>query len=215
MTLSIITKRAGTAVLATSALVGTLLAGPAGAAPADVASATSASGQAAVAGDAAMSVRALAAEAVQPMWWTYRRGDRDLPTPGAGSQNVHAIQFLLRAHGARITADGVFGAHTERAVRVFQRSAHLQVDGIVGPHTWRHLIVTVRQGSHGPAVRAVQRNLRVLGAVSHRPRIDGVFGPQTDRAVREFQRYAGLQVDGIVGPHTWHALVGAVGRADV
>jgi peptidoglycan hydrolase-like protein with peptidoglycan-binding domain len=37
--------------------------------------------------------------------------------------------------------------------------------------------------------------------------IDGIFGPQTDGAVRGFQQALGVAVDGIVGPITWRALV--------
>ncbi len=40
--------------------------------------------------------------------------------------------------------------------------------------------------------------------------IDGVYGPTTRRAVRAFQRSAGLAVDGLVGPRTWTALQSAV-----
>ncbi|MEO0352669.1 MAG: peptidoglycan-binding protein [Cyanobacteria bacterium P01_A01_bin.15] len=36
--------------------------------------------------------------------------------------------------------------------------------------------------------------------------VDGIFGPQTEQAVEQFQRQAGLKVDGIVGPATWLAL---------
>ena len=36
---------------------------------------------------------------------------------------------------------------------------------------------------------------------------DGKFGPATERALREFQRGAGLADDGVVGPKTWAALV--------
>jgi peptidoglycan hydrolase-like protein with peptidoglycan-binding domain len=63
---------------------------------------------------------------------------------------------------------------------------------------------TIRPGSTGAAVRRAQRALRRtpnLGLV-----VDGIFGPATEHAVREFQQGAGLAVDGIVGPATWNAL---------
>ena len=41
--------------------------------------------------------------------------------------------------------------------------------------------------------------------------VDGYFGPGTERAVRDFQRIAGLEVDGLVGPNTWSALGGQPG----
>ena len=63
---------------------------------------------------------------------------------------------------------------------------------------------TIAPGATGTAVRRVQRALRRtpdLGIV-----VDGVFGPKTEAAVKEFQGGAGLVVDGIVGPLTWAAL---------
>jgi peptidoglycan hydrolase-like protein with peptidoglycan-binding domain/DNA invertase Pin-like site-specific DNA recombinase len=58
-----------------------------------------------------------------------------------------------------------------------------------------------------PRVRALQRELRALG---WRPgRVDGLFGPRTERAVIQFQDAAGVAVDGIVGPLTRRALSGA------
>jgi Meckel syndrome type 1 protein len=53
-------------------------------------------------------------------------------------------------------------------------------------------------GSQGELVAHVQRALGVTA--------DGVFGPQTDAAVRAYQARAGLQVDGVVGLATWGSL---------
>ena len=53
----------------------------------------------------------------------------------------------------------------------------------------------LRRGSTGPVVRYIQG---VLGI-----KVDGQFGPVTDRAVRAFQKTHGLKVDGIVGPITY------------
>ena len=63
---------------------------------------------------------------------------------------------------------------------------------------------TLCQGSRGAAVEGLQRKLSELG---HSPgRADGVFGPNTRAAVRDFQRAQGLSVDGVVGSQTWSAL---------
>jgi Putative peptidoglycan binding domain len=75
---------------------------------------------------------------------------------GRANDQVQTAQYLLREHGHQIVADNVFGPKTDAAVRAFQSAAHLTVDGIIGPRTWSALIVTVRRGSRGDAVRAVQ-----------------------------------------------------------
>lgn len=55
----------------------------------------------------------------------------------------------------------------------------------------------------GDDVTELQERLNVHGVVCD---VDGVFGPATDTAVREFQELKGLTVDGLVGPKTWEAL---------
>ena len=123
---------------------------------------------------------------------------------------MKTLQHLLRAHGKNVAVDGIFGPATEGAVSAFQRSRGLAADGIVGPHTWSALILIVRRGSRGEAVRGVQEEFQfrnLSGDPTKGPQIDGIFGPQTEAAVRGFQDALGIAVDGVVGPITWRALV--------
>jgi peptidoglycan hydrolase-like protein with peptidoglycan-binding domain len=136
-----------------------------------------------------------------------RQGDQEHP--------VQTLQYLLRARGRNLTVDGIFGPGTDAAVRAFQQQKGLAVDGIVGPATWSALIITVKQGSQGDAVRGVQEEFQfrnLSGDPSKGLTVDGIFGSETDAAVRGFQQALHLDipsvtVDGIVGPVTWQALV--------
>jgi murein L,D-transpeptidase YcbB/YkuD len=141
------------------------------------------------------------------------------PVLSQGSNNtwplvtVRSLQYLLNAHGAKLAVDGLFGPKTKAAVITFQRSHGLAATGVVNAGTWRSRIVTVRQGSVGPAVRAVQDQINFRNNKDGRTLIvDGIFGPKTAAAVKAFQRamsieISGFAVDGIVGPQTWQALV--------
>jgi len=136
-----------------------------------------------------------------------REGDREHP--------VQTLQHLLRARNQSVDVDGIFGPKTDAAVRAFQMDNHLSVDGLVGPATWAELIVVVRRGSQGDAVKGVQEEFQfrnLSGDPGRGPQIDGVFGPETEAAVRAFQQalhadVPSVTVDGIVGPVTWQALV--------
>ena len=66
----------------------------------------------------------------------------------------------------------------------------------------RMKMMNLKKGDRGLAVKVVQRLLRCYP--------DGLFGPMTDEAVRDFQKRRGLQVDGIVGPKTWLKLTGMI-----
>jgi peptidoglycan hydrolase-like protein with peptidoglycan-binding domain len=140
-------------------------------------------------------------------WPLVRRGDQQHP--------VQTLQYLLRARGHTVAVDGIFGPKTESAVGAFQQEKDLSVDGIVGPNTWSALIIQVKQGSQGDAVRGVQEEFQfrnLSGDPSKGLQVDGIFGPKTDAAVRGFQQalhadIPSVAVDGIVGPITWRALV--------
>lgn len=141
------------------------------------------------------------------------------PAHGAPSQ-APGLQVALRAHGLyRGAIDGIAGPMTKRAVRAFQRRHALAVDGIAGPRTRRELGPlgrplygkrTIRRGMRGWDVSVLQFKVSRRGLRTGV--IDGVFGPDTQRAVRRFQRRAGLAPDGIVGPATRRALARGSGR---
>lgn len=72
--------------------------------------------------------------------------------------------------------------------------------------------VLLGRGSASDAVRDLQRNLSALG---YPLALDGIFGRDTEKAVRAFQRDQGLDADGIAGPRTFSAIGNALpfGRA--
>ena len=134
---------------------------------------------------------------------------------GSNGHPIKTLQYLLGARRHSIAVDGAFGPSTAAAVKAFQASRGLAADGVVGPVTWAALVVQVKKGSRGDAVKGVQEEFQfrnLSGDPSKGPQVDGVFGPVTEAAVRGFQHALSLDipsvaVDGIVGPVTWQALV--------
>ena len=110
---------------------------------------------------------------------------------------------------------GVYGPATEDAVRAFQQRRGLREDGICGRQTWAALVeagyslgdrMIYRSARmlRGDDVADLQRRLSGLGFDTGK--VDGIFGDQTEHGLVEFQRNAGLTVDGICGPATVRAL---------
>ena len=157
---------------------------------------------------------------------------------GSSGQNVRLVQFWLKIARTvysslnNVTVDGKFGSSTKAAVKKFQSYFGLTSDGIVGWTTWNKLYEVyndiankllssslrpgeypgvLRNGSSGTAVRELQFYLYIMSAYeSSIPSvsIDGQFGSSTEAAVRAYQRFAGLTVDGVVGRNTWDSLYG-------
>ena len=67
---------------------------------------------------------------------------------------------------------------------------------------------TLKKGSEGSSVKALQTLLIGYGYSCGSWGADGDFGSATDNAVRAYQKAKGLVVDGIVGPVTWGTLLG-------
>ena len=69
----------------------------------------------------------------------------------------------------------------------------------------------LRRGTTGPSVVTAQVMLNRISqsypAIPKIPTVDGIFGARTEAAVRKFQEVFDLDVDGVIGPATWNALV--------
>lgn len=139
-----------------------------------------------------------------------RQGDR--------SEQVADVQARLRALGLPVEDEaGVFADSTRHAVRTFQQTRGILVDGIVGPNTWTELVeASWRLGDRslylkhppfrGDDVSLLQKRLNALGFDSGRE--DGIFGEDTARAVKAFQKEYGVAEDGIWGPRSQASLAG-------
>lgn len=108
-----------------------------------------------------------------------------------------------------------FGEATQEAVRAFQKARGLRETGRVDEATWNELVeASFRLGDRflylrhppfrGDDVKELQMLLNRLGFNAGRE--DGIFGRQTDAALRRFQHETGVPADGIVGPATLEAL---------
>ncbi|HUF16121.1 MAG TPA: peptidoglycan-binding protein [Acidimicrobiia bacterium] len=124
---------------------------------------------------------------------------------------VRDIQDRLAALGYDPGADqrSVFGEGTRQAVVAFQKAKGLESDGIVGPNTWRSLyeagyrlgdrILFLRRPMiRGEDIAELQSRLNTLGFDSGK--VDGIYGPETEAAVIDFQHNRHLAEDGKVGP---------------
>ena len=121
------------------------------------------------------------------------------------------------------TIDGRFGTQTAAAVAAFQQNNGLTADGVAGPKTLQKLYsasaktapvaqatqapavtTALRLGDRGEAVKTLQRLLIGQGYLSGAA--DGIFGPKTYLAVKNFQKENKLDADGIAGALTLNRL---------
>jgi len=133
-----------------------------------------------------------------------------LPIRKIGPAEVRAGQPGICGH-ADITAafPEDHGDHTDPGPSFPWTTFLSYVSGQPAGPTWTESLImnlpTLREGSTGQAVRNVQGLLSANG-VPAGP-VDGDFGPLTVSAVRTLQSRARIGVDGVVGQHTWTALL--------
>lgn len=137
-------------------------------------------------------------------WLNKRRGE-SLKVDGiAGPATKAAIEryqsFLAKSYGYKGEIDGIWGGGTQSAHQKYYNK-------VTAPPAKSSKRPTVRRGSKGATVKLLQRTLKKnYPLYAGKLATDGVFGPATERAVKEFQRRSGITVDGVVGPATWGKL---------
>lgn len=163
-------------------------------------------------------------------------------------QRFLVIYGHLKSTTGTEPVQGTFDTKTLSAVVEFQKFHGLEpADGEVGPYTWyaiaypaaktpkslspianvRTVLLTLQNGNHGPLVNVMQRLLVIYSEAANKyipgeplPEsfVDGIFGKDTESAVRRFQEalksvYPALTVTGIVDALTWEALLYPKGKS--
>ncbi|MBD2773386.1 N-acetylmuramoyl-L-alanine amidase [Iningainema tapete] len=145
----------------------------------------------------------------------------EIPSPGVNpvpdeEQNVDTTILRLQKalnqlritdqDGKTLEEDNKIDAVTQSVLLKFQKIVGIQPTGIIGDSTWKviNLILAKRiiRPNHagGPVVRYIQHRVGT--------EIDGVYGTQTEKAIKNFQRQNNLVDDGIIGPLAWEKLIG-------
>ncbi len=141
-----------------------------------------------------------------------------LKVGSSGLEVLELKQKLIKAGfllADSVAKDNSFDESVQQAVLALQEERGLDVDGICGSHTWAALLEAEWQLGdrllyltspmlRGDDVGSLQKFLGQLGFNAGRE--DGIFGPDTEKALAEFQLNNGLSVDKICGPDTLQGL---------
>jgi peptidoglycan hydrolase-like protein with peptidoglycan-binding domain len=152
-------------------------------------------------------------------------------------QTVQYFLNVLSAYYNTIPSvdiNGVLDTQTRTSIMEFQRTMGLPITGIVDEATWNSMYNSVvgildtlppsaialpsllwpgtvyQLGSEGPNVYLIQQYLSYISSVLEGippAEPDGIYGPETEQAVREFQEYFGIDVTGVVDQYTWNRIV--------
>jgi peptidoglycan hydrolase-like protein with peptidoglycan-binding domain len=134
------------------------------------------------------------------------------------------LQVVLKSYGYyEGKIDGIFGNVSTKALISLQKTNNIDADGMIGPQTCTLLLnkktivrknittknistdITNSENTYSQEIYDAQLILKDLGL--YLSTIDGINGPGTKRALREFQAKAGLVSDGVIGSKTKAALI--------
>ena len=136
---------------------------------------------------------------------------------GDSGDAVSLLTTTLHRLGLVGSPTSLFSPEVESAVKSFQQNRGLTVTGVVDQSTseileearWklgdRTLSLTTPRMMRGDDVAALQSRLIEIGF--NCGRVDGIFGARTESAVKEFQKSAGMTIDGRCGASTIMAIL--------
>ena len=167
--------------------------------------------------------RITAGEAVTPVAARILGGIR------AVQQRLVELGFVPKEQEAKFP-DGSWGKNTSAALQRFQTANNLPATGLLDDVTGRKLfglqenpaptpnsVTPLQRGSQGAEVENLQNNLIRLGFMTEAQKATGagIFGPQTESALKTFQQSAKLEASGILNAETQKAfrdLTSSIGR---
>ena len=134
----------------------------------------------------------------------------DITQGESGDLVLQLSDYLFRL-GYLPVAKNSFDDAVAQAVKAFQQARGLTISGVVDAITLRSLeearwklgdrtISLITPAMRGDDVAQLQSQLSEMGF--NCGRVDGIFGPQTESALKEFQKSVGVKVDGQCGPAT-------------
>ncbi len=134
----------------------------------------------------------------------------DITQGESGDLVLQLSDYLFRL-GYLPAAKNSFDDAVAQAVKAFQQARGLTISGVVDAITLRSLeearwklgdrtISLITPAMRGDDVAQLQSQLSEMGF--NCGRVDGIFGPQTESALKEFQKSVGVKVDGQCGPAT-------------
>jgi N-acetylmuramoyl-L-alanine amidase len=131
--------------------------------------------------------------------------------PGDRGELVTSVTTTLNRLGFLSEVSESFDTQVSEAIRAFQQARGLSVSGLIDSPTEKALeearwklgdrsLQIQQPHMRGDDVASLQSRLVEMGF--NPGRVDGIYGPATENAVKDFQKSVGTKVDGICGPGT-------------
>ena len=133
---------------------------------------------------------------------------KETPTSTYDTNTIGAVRSFQKKNGLK--ADGTAGAETQKAIYsadAIPASATPTPQVTEAPTPTPTVAVpeeSLKNGDSGADVKTLQKRLKELGYFKHT--VDGKFGRDTEKALKEFQTNHGLEADGVAGKATYQVL---------